>query len=223
LGVDSSGFSTKRYETWFSIRDGGCKGRRRSYLKLHILISLASLAILSCRVTKGTKNDSPILAHLLRGIPYGEGDFVADAAYLSRRNCKLVAEKGRTPFIKPKKNTKVNKKGCQAWRDMVESYLADREAFLKRHHKRSRVEGIYSSLKRCFGNHLSSRKRRAQRRELLCRVIVYNIGIVNLSSFTSGGARINLFFSFSRLSTCWCMKLLCCISSSLTTHSSSST
>jgi len=75
-----------------------------------------------------------------------------------------------------KKNTKVNKKGCQAWRDMVESYLADREAFLKRHHKRSRVEGIYSSL-----------KRRAQRRELLCRVIVYNIGIVNLSSSTSGG------------------------------------
>ena len=69
----------------------------------------------------------------------------------------------------------------------MESYLADREAFLKRHHKRSRVEGIYSSLKMCFGNHLSSRKRRAQRRELLCRVIVYNIGIVNLSSFTSGG------------------------------------
>jgi len=79
-----------------------------------------------------------------------------------------------------KKNTKVNKKGCQAWRDMVESYLADREAFLKRHHKRSRVEGIYSSLKRCFGNHLSSKRRSLQRRELYLKAIAYNIGRVNL-------------------------------------------
>ena len=143
--------------------------------------------MLSCRVTKGARNDSPILAHLRRGIPYGEGDFVADAAYLSRRNCKLVAGKSRTPLLKPKRNTKVNKQGCQAWRDMVESYLADREAFLNRHHRRSRVEGSYSWLKRCFGNHLPSRKRPAQNRELLCKVIVYNIGVVNLASFTSGG------------------------------------
>lgn len=31
--------------------------------------------------------------------------FVADPANLSRRNCRLVAEKGGTPYIKPKKNS----------------------------------------------------------------------------------------------------------------------
>ncbi|MEM3490062.1 MAG: hypothetical protein QXO75_10485 [Nitrososphaerota archaeon] len=59
---------------------------------------------------------------------------------------------------------------------MVISYLADREAFLK-DYRRSRVEGIYLSSKMRFGNHLSSRKRPAQRRELLCKVIIYNIGL----------------------------------------------
>jgi len=37
---------------------------------------------------------------------------------------------------------------------------------LKRYHQPSKVESVYSALKRCYGNHLSSRKRTAQRREL---------------------------------------------------------
>jgi hypothetical protein len=101
LAADSTGFSTKRYETWFTIRKG--RGRRRSYIKLHTIIDLESLAILSIKVTKGTKHDSPILEDLIKRIPEGSGEFVADSAYLSRRNLQLVAKKGRTPYIKPKK------------------------------------------------------------------------------------------------------------------------
>jgi len=131
-------------------------------------------------VTKGTKGDSPILERLMKKIPNGRGCFCADPAYLSRKNCKMVCEKGRKPFIKPKRNTKVNKKGCQAWRDMVMLYLEDKKSFMKRYHNRSRVESVYSILKTCFGNHLSSRKRRMQRRELYLKAIAYNIGRVNL-------------------------------------------
>jgi len=140
---------------------------------------LASLTIVSLEITKGTKGDSPILERLLKKIPNGRGCFYADPAYLSRKNCKMVYGKGRKPFIKPKKNTQAKKKGCQAWRDMVTLYLEDKESFMKRYHNRSRVESVYSVLKTCFGNHLSSKKKPMQRRELYLKAIAYNIGRVN--------------------------------------------
>lgn len=121
----------------------------------------------------------PILKRLLKGIPKGRGCFCADSAYPSRKNCRMVREKGRTPYIKPKKNTKV-KKGCQPWRDMITLYLENRASFMKKYYSRNDVESIYSVLKMCFGNHLSSRRRCMQRRELYLKVIVYNIGRVNL-------------------------------------------
>ncbi|GBC75004.1 hypothetical protein HRbin06_00313 [archaeon HR06] len=124
----------------------------------------------------------------MKKIRKGRGVFCADPAYLSRKNCKMVYEKGRKPFIKPKKNTKVNKKGCQAWRDMVTLYLEDKASFMKRYHNRSGVESIYSVLKTCFGNHLSSKKRRMQRRELYLKAIAYNIGRVNFYQVTKAKA-----------------------------------
>jgi len=41
---------------------------------------------------------------------------------------------------------------------------------------------VYSVLKRCYGNHLSSRKRTAQRRELHLKTLSYNIEIANLTT-----------------------------------------
>jgi len=57
LAADSTGFSTKRYETWFTIRKG--RGRRRTYIKLHTIIDLETLAILNIKVTKGTNTTHP--------------------------------------------------------------------------------------------------------------------------------------------------------------------
>jgi len=123
-----------------------------------------------------------MLKDLLKGIEKGEGILCADSAYLSRKNCNLIEEKGRTPYIKPKKNSKVKAKGSQAWRSMVKLYREDKNTFEKHYHQRSLVESVYSVLKTVFGNHLSSRRKKAQRRELMCRVIAYNIDRANLAT-----------------------------------------
>ena len=151
-------------------------------MKLHLIIALANLAILNQSITKGTKHDSPILKGLLRPIPKGVGDTCLDAAYLSRQNCTLIAKKGRSPIIKPKRNTTIRKRGSQAWRDMMTLWFEDEATFLKRYHQRSKAESVYSALKRCYGNYLASHKRRAQRRELHLKTLTYNIGIANLTS-----------------------------------------
>ena len=151
-------------------------------MKLHLIIALANLAILNQTITRGTCHDSPFLKGLLRPIAKGNGDACLDPAYLSRRNCNLIAKKGRSPIIKPKQNTTIRKRGSQPWRDMMTLWVEDKATFLKRYHQRSKAESVYSALKRCYGNHLSSHKRRAQRRELHLRTLSYNIGIVNLTN-----------------------------------------
>jgi len=114
--------------------------------------------------------------------PKGTGDACLDPAYLSRRNCNHISKKGRSPIIKPKRNTTIRKRGSQPWRDMMTLWFEDEAAFLKRYHQRSKAESVYSALKRCYGNHLSSHKRRAQRRELHLKTLTYNIGIANLTN-----------------------------------------
>jgi len=151
-------------------------------VKLHLLIALQNLAILNQSITRGARHDSPILKRLLKPVPKGSGDLCADPAYLSRRNCSLIAKKGRIPVIKPKRNTTIRKRGSQPWRDMITLWLEDQAAFLKRYHQRSKAESVYSALKRCYGNHLASRKRTAQRRELHLKTLSYNIGIANLTN-----------------------------------------
>ena len=158
------------------------KKKRHTYLKLHLLIALGNLAILNISITKGTSNDSPILSRLLKPIPKGSGDTCLDSAYLSRQNCNLIAKKGRTPIIKPKSNTTIRKRGSQAWRDMITLWFEDKATFLKRYHQRSKAESVYSALKRCYGNYLSSHKKRAQRRELHLKTLSYNIKIANLTN-----------------------------------------
>ena len=86
------------------------------------------------------------------------------------------------PIIKPKRNTTIRKHGSQAWRDMITLWLEDQATFLRRYHQRSKAESVYSALKRCYGNHLASRKPAAQRRELHLRTLSYNIGVANLTA-----------------------------------------
>ncbi len=63
---------------------------------------------------------------------------------------------------------------------MIKLYQEDRKMFDSHYHQRSLVESIYSVLKTVFDNHLTSRRRKTQRRELMYRVIAYNIDKVNL-------------------------------------------
>ena len=121
-----------------------------------------------------------MLKDLLKGIEKGNGILCADSAYLSRRNCNLIAKKGREPYIKPKTNSKMKAKGSQTWRSMIKLYREDRKMFDSHYHKRSLVESVYSVLKTVFGNHLTSRRRKIHRRELMCRILAYNIDRINL-------------------------------------------
>ena len=162
---DSSGFSTERCEAWFDIKTNRHKSKK-SYIKLHILIAVQSLAIISFDVTKGTQGDAPVLKKLLKGIPKGVGDFCADSAYLSRDICNMVATLQKTPYIKPRKNTTTNSKGSQSWKKMASLFQENKDEFDVHHHKRSLVESVFAVLKIVFGNNLSSKKQNDSKKRI---------------------------------------------------------
>jgi transposase len=149
-------------------------------LKLHAAVTCALKAIPSMEVTDGTVNDSSQLAALLGSLPLDDVEAVsADAGYLSRRNCDLIEAKGAKPYIRIKKNIKVIRAwGSRAWVNMILEWREDPEGWNKKYHIRSSAESAFSAIKRRFGHRLTSIRKDLQRKELMTKVLAYNLNIL---------------------------------------------
>jgi len=131
-------------------------------------------------VTSGEVSDSTQLGALLDSLPLDDIEAVtADAGYLSRRNCDLIESKGAKPYIKIKKNIKVIRAfGSKAWVDMIVEWRRDPKAWNQKYHMRSSAECAFSAIKRRFGHRLASIRRDLQRKELMMKVLAYNLNIL---------------------------------------------
>lgn len=112
---------------------------------------------------------------------WGVGDVYADSGYLSMENCSLIACKGGTPYIKPKRTT-TGKGRRLPWNhpyaEMFDRYNSNREDWLKKYHKRSTIESVFSAIKRKLGGYVTSIKRGTQIIEISLKIIVYNLMIL---------------------------------------------
>jgi len=153
--------------------------KRRDWLKLHVAVTSILKAIPSMEVTDAEAGDSPQLRRLLESLPLEDVESVAaDSAYLSRRNCDLIEAIGAKPYIKLKQNSTPRSHGSKAWRNMVLDWRENPEAWNRRYHARSSAETAFSVIKRRFGYRLSSIRRDLQRKELMTKVIAYNLNIL---------------------------------------------
>jgi len=134
-------------------------------------------AIVSAEVTQGHAHDSPLLKKLLKPIK-SLRDVCCDSAYLSRKNCEAIADKGGTPFIKLKKGIRKRCAGVKAWRDMILFNENHPDEWNKRYHKRSIAESVFSAMKRVLRGYLTSLKRCLQRKELWLKVITYDLMVL---------------------------------------------
>ena len=131
-------------------------------------------------VTDGEVSDSTQLGALLDSLPLDDVEAVtADAGYLSRRNCDLIEAKGAKPYIKLKKNVQIIRAfGSKAWVDMILDWRADPKAWNTKYHLRSSAESAFSAIKRRFGHRLASIRKDLQRKELMTKVLAYNLNIL---------------------------------------------
>jgi len=175
---DATGVSTRQYQRWFDVRHGK-KTRRRLFVKLHAMVATKAQwpFFLSARVTAGTWGDSPELEGLLDRLdPEVElGNTALDKGYQSRRNAELIEGRGGLPVMDLKANVTPHPDGHPAWKRMVLRQRGNRRTFRCQYRRRTVIEGTFGAVKRRFGDTVRARRRHAQRIEILCRVVLWNV------------------------------------------------
>jgi transposase len=173
VATDATGFSVTNRSMWFDIRVRR-NSSRRECIKLHIAVDVDTGVIHSFTITGATDNDAPQFPRLVGDLP-SLGNVMADAAYSSYNNLRLVTEKGGEPYIRFRKYATGSKKTPRPWRNSFRKYKADPDAWMVTYHRRSIVEAVFSSIKRTWGSTIRSRKRWNQRRELALKVLAYDV------------------------------------------------
>jgi transposase len=100
---------------------------------------------------------------------------VADAGYLSRKKCRLIAEKGGAPYIKPKKNSLMKTKGCWSWKSMITLFRKHPRVFNRFYMLRQRIEAGWHSLKSMVGDIVRNRTKQTIKTEIWSKIICYNL------------------------------------------------
>lgn len=181
FSIDSSGFRTTNFNTWIDEKYG--EQRKHAYLKCHIasgnLTNVVSDVVITenCGEGSGDVNNFPALLAGTSG-KFIVREIMADAAYISRENFAAADKIDAEPFIYFKSNTNGKAKGCPAWTQSFIRFMTNHAEWLEHYNKRNNVETTFGAIKAKFGEALKSKDVVAQKNELLCKILSYNISVL---------------------------------------------
>lgn len=178
FAVDASGFRTTSKGMYMHYRHGESKYKK--WLKAHIAIGLETKIITAAKITEGNVSDKTQMSGLLQDIiKHFNLEYVyADKGYMSRDVIDEIYDLGAKPFIPFKSNAVTRARGARHWKKAFYYFHLQQDEFYSKYHKRSNVEATFGAIKKKLGESIKSRKFDAQRNELLCKLIAYNISIV---------------------------------------------
>lgn len=172
--LDASGIRLVGRSIWFCIRTK-TRIRKKDCDKVHIAVSLCSLLIVDFRITNSRANDSPYLRKLLK--PFRVlGLVLVDKGYSNKTNAEFVAKKNGAFFSPFKSNARPT--GLNTWAYLFRLWCAFSDACQSIYHQRSKVEAVFSALKRKYGDQLYATTWYMRRREMAMRFIAYNVRII---------------------------------------------
>lgn len=174
LLLDSSGIRLVGRSIWFCIRTKK-EILKKDCDKIHIAVSLCSLLIANFRISNSKRNDSPFLKKLLKPFRF-LGLVIADKGYSGKKNAEFVANK-KGAFFSPFKSN-IDGKGLSLWASLFKLWEAFPTICSAIYHQRSKVEAVFSALKKRYGDQLYSVRWFMRRREMAMRFIAYNVRII---------------------------------------------
>lgn len=178
--IDSSGIRIFARSVWFCIRIKK-EISKRECDKVHLAVCADLLLIINWRITNGKRNDCPFFRILIAPIRI-IGYVIADKGYLARVNFQTVFDKGGQaiiPFKKGKKKQSRRKAcGYPAWKYAHEFYTTMKGLYMSIYHRRSRIESVFSAIKKRYGDKLNCGSASMRRKEMSLRLIAYNIRIL---------------------------------------------
>lgn len=174
--LDSSGIRTDKRSTWFCLRIKK-KVSKRDCDKLHLAVCSDLLLILNWRITAWRKHDSPFFRILL--MPFKIlGVVLADKGYLSRANFQICMDKKGCAFIPFKKTSKESPLSHPAWKFAFNLWKKFNTIYMSIYHQRSKIESVFSVIKKRFGDKVSCKSAIMRRKEIALRLIAYNLKIL---------------------------------------------
>ena len=183
--IDGSGFETTHMSYYYANAwNRQDKRKHRRYLKISIAICTDSQFVLSQKIRLGPRNDNIDFERVMKNI---KCKFVlADKGYDSRSNRHFVLKKMNAyPHIPRRKTSGITyeKLGVPVKFDK------------KLYHQRSKVETVFSVIKRKYGSFILSKSFETQKKELLLRLVAYNIDRKLIISICFGGFHQSRFLT----------------------------
>ena len=176
IAVDSSGIKVSNRGEWIHKK----WKVKRGFIKIHIAVDTKTKQILAIEVTKEDVGDGRMLKRLVDGslskaVLKG---VVADGAYDSKSNFRMLAERGIDPLIRVRKNASFKGGGCMPRKFAVVEQLGNANWRRERGYGyRWMVESAFSSIKRVFGEYICAVKWPNIVKELLLKASIYNLFI----------------------------------------------
>jgi transposase len=185
FAFDSSGFSTARYDRWFSEK-WGRQCSKAQWVKVHIACGVKTHIITAFLALEKDSADEPQFPELVRqtASSFSIKEAYADKAYGSETNYQAMADVDGKTFIPFKCNATGGIGGLFA--KAFHFFSFHREEFLKHYHQRSNIESTLSGVKRKFGDSLLSKTDRALKNEALAKCICYNVWCLILAWYELG-------------------------------------
>lgn len=179
IAVDSTGIKVTNRGEWV-LDKWKNKRIRKGFIKIHVAVDIKTKKIVSMFVTKEDVHDGKTLKELVDDVSknYDIKKVLADGAYDSKDNFRYLDEMKIIPAIKVRKNSSVkNNAKCVPRKLSVIQQLKDIKRWKKRHGYGMRwmAESAFSSIKRTFGEYVSSVKWNNIENELMLKASIYNL------------------------------------------------
>ncbi len=174
LSGDSTGLKVFGEGEW-KVRKHGAE-KRRVWRKLHLAVDPVTHDIVAAEVSLENVHDAEVLPTLLNPLRRKLGRVYADGAYDSKASHRLIARKGATACIPPRKNAGLWKKGHprnEAVQVMRKEGLAHWKK-ISGYHRRSLAETAMFRFKQLMAGQITLRKYNGQVGEVMAYVSAIN-------------------------------------------------
>ena len=174
FAIDSSGFSSSRFERWYDQKYGVTR-KKCLWVKTHIACEVRTNVVTAVRILDKDAHDSPQFVPLVKETKrhFSISEVSADKAYVSLENFEAVAECCAQAFIAFKAN---NTGAAGGHLEKAFHYFQFKhDEYQAHYHKRSNVESTFSAVKRKFGADVVSKTPTAMMNEVYCKFICHNL------------------------------------------------
>ena len=180
IAVDSTGIKVTNRGEWILDKWKKNKRKRKGFIKIHLAVNIKTKKIVSMIVTKEDVHDGKMLKEIVNDVSknYDIKKVLADGGYNSKDNFRYLDELKITPIIKVRKNSSIkNNSKCIPRKLSVIQQLDNLKRWEKTHGYGMRwmAESAFSSIKRTFGEHVSSVKWNNIVNELMLKASINNL------------------------------------------------